>query len=170
MKEAKKPDPLDALGAAYERLLERSIDDAHRLEKEFGPSVRRWIEEARDKAVELGEMSVEEGERIAAYLKRDLSDAGRYMARFGDELSGWWGFESDLIETSLFQRFLAAADRTTLELRELSDTAGEYHTGEITGPGTLVCRACGENVHFHKPGRIPPCPKCHATRFVRPDA
>ncbi|WP_455234152.1 zinc ribbon-containing protein [Thiogranum longum] len=22
-------------------------------------------------------------------------------------------------------------------------------------------------MHFHKPGRIPPCPKCHATVFRR---
>ncbi|MCP5141422.1 MAG: zinc ribbon-containing protein [Gammaproteobacteria bacterium] len=170
MKEARNPDPIDALGAAYERLLERSIDDAHALEKEFGPSVRRWIEQARDKAVELGELSVEEGDRLATFLKRDLSDAGRYMARFGDELRGWWGFESSLLESGLMQRFLAAADRTTLELRDLEEHAGEYHTGEITGPGTLVCRDCGETLSFRKPGRIPPCPKCHGTHYARPEA
>lgn len=170
MKEARNPSPIDALGAAYERLLERSIEDANTLEKELGPHLRTWIEKARDKTVELGELSLEEAERVSHYLQRDLTDAGRYMARFSDELKGWWGFESSLIESGLMQRFLAAADRTTLELRELGDTAGEYHTGEVTGPGTLVCRACGNNIAFHKPGRIPPCPKCHGTRFTRAEA
>ena len=42
-----------------------------------------------------------------------------------------------------------------------------YHTGEISGPGTLLCVACGTELHLHKTGRIPPCPKCHATQFKR---
>ena len=41
------------------------------------------------------------------------------------------------------------------------------HTGEVTGAGTLVCDKCGEKLHFHKAGKIPPCPKCHATQFHR---
>ena len=51
-------------------------------------------------------------------------------------------------------------------LREQAELAG-YHTGEITGPGTLVCDNCGEELHFHKPSRIPPCPKCKGTSFHR---
>ena len=43
-----------------------------------------------------------------------------------------------------------------------------YHAGEITGPGTLVCAACGAEVHMHQPGHIPPCPKCHGIQFKRP--
>jgi Zn finger protein HypA/HybF involved in hydrogenase expression len=43
----------------------------------------------------------------------------------------------------------------------------EYHSGEIIGLGTLACDKCGEKLHFHNPGRIPPCPKCHGTHFHR---
>jgi len=42
-----------------------------------------------------------------------------------------------------------------------------YRTGEMTGPGTLVCDKCEEHLHFHKVGHIPPCPKCHAVNFHR---
>jgi len=61
-------------------------------------------------------------------------------------------------------------DKTTIELDQLkarADRLGEWHTGEITGPGTLVCSACNELIHFHKTGHIPPCPKCHATIYKR---
>ncbi|MBI3773498.1 MAG: hypothetical protein HY272_12460 [Gammaproteobacteria bacterium] len=43
----------------------------------------------------------------------------------------------------------------------------EYHTGEITGPGTLICEGCGEHVQFHHPGLIPPCPKCGGRDYQR---
>ena len=62
-----------------------------------------------------------------------------------------------------------AADQTKVELMKLKATAesAEYHTGEITGPGVLMCDKCGENLHFHDAGHIPPCPKCHDTHFHR---
>jgi isocitrate dehydrogenase len=41
----------------------------------------------------------------------------------------------------------------------------DYRSGEITSAGTLTCNACGHEMHFKKTGRIPPCPKCHATEF-----
>jgi len=38
-------------------------------------------------------------------------------------------------------------------------------SGEITSAGTLTCVACEHELHFKKTGRVPPCPKCHATQF-----
>jgi len=61
-------------------------------------------------------------------------------------------------------------DKTKLELAELAERAqtfGEWHTGEVTGPGTLVCKSCGEELHYEKPGHIPPCPKCRGTSYRR---
>lgn len=43
-----------------------------------------------------------------------------------------------------------------------------YHTGELTGPGVLLCNQCGERLHFTRAGRIPPCPKCGGSEFHRP--
>ena len=66
--------------------------------------------------------------------------------------------------------FAKVADRTRLELDRFADNARAaslYHTGEVTGPGTLVCAGCGKELHFHKAGRIPPCPKCHGTEYRR---
>ena len=85
------------------------------------------------------------------------------------KLKNWLGFDIALIEDRLRDMFFQAADQTTKELLELkyrAEIAG-YHTGEITGPGTLVCDKCQEKLHFHKAGHIPPCPKCRGTHFHR---
>jgi len=37
----------------------------------------------------------------------------------------------------------------------------------VAMPGTFECLNCGERVHLHKAGHIPPCPKCHHTEFKR---
>ena len=65
--------------------------------------------------------------------------------------------------------FSTVVDKTRLELDLLamqSDALG-WHSGQIAGIGTLECAQCGEQLHFHKTGRIPPCPKCAGTEFAR---
>ncbi|MEJ2554264.1 MAG: zinc ribbon-containing protein, partial [Gammaproteobacteria bacterium] len=125
----------------------------------------------KEKAVELGELSREEAERIGDYLRRDLEDAGEYLADTGSELSSWLHFDVELVEDRLWEAFTAAADQTKLaylELAQRAQRASEFHTGEVTTVGTLRCSSCGELLHFHGTGHIPPCPKCHSTRFTRP--
>ncbi len=79
-------------------------------------------------------------------------------------------FDLELVEERLLDVFAKVADKTRLELAQLeaqAKRAETYHTGEITSIGTLACHACDTLVHFKKTGRIPPCPKCHKTVFVR---
>jgi len=169
MNKKKYDDPLDALGEAYEKLYEHTAADIHKLKDETGPGLYQIIEEAKDKAVELDELAEEDAIKLAKWLKRDLEDAIRYLAKTGHEIKDWLGFESALLENELFYMFLDIADKTTVELQQFKENAEhpEYHTGEITGPGTLTCDECGETLHFYKAGKIPPCPKCHATIFHR---
>jgi len=107
--------------------------------------------------------------KLVQWLKRDLQDAINYLSETGHEIKDWLGFETSLLENELFYMFLDVADKTTVELQQFKENAGhpEYHTGEISGPGTLACDECGEKLHFYKAGKIPPCPKCHATVFHR---
>ena len=172
MKELKPPrDPVEAMGEAYELMLERISENYHKLEKKAVPEMSHLLAEAREKAVELGELSREEADKLADYLRRDLEDAGHFLGKTGNEFSDWLGFETSLLGDRLLELFKKAADKTTLELMQLEsqpDEPSSYNTGEITGIGSLVCVACGEVLHFKKPGRIPPCPKCHATHYQRP--
>jgi hypothetical protein len=173
MSELKAPtDLVEAMGEAYELMLERTADAIHRLgklEKKAEPKVAHALSEAKEKAVELGELTREEADRVADYLERDLKAAGSWMADTGEEFRDWLGMETALIGDRLLDMFIKAADQTSIELQKLREraAAAEYKTGEIAGIGILVCTGCGEQLHFKKAGHIPPCPKCNGTRFKR---
>jgi len=160
-------DPIEAIGEAYELLLEDAIEEAHKIEKKTGPALHRAIDEVHTKTSKLEKLTKEEAEKLAGYLKRDLIDAARYIKESSEDFKTWFGFDVELIKDRLRELFTQAADQTTVELAKLKEQPPEYHTGEITGPGTLCCDACGERLHFHRPGHIPPCPKCHGTVFRR---
>lgn len=157
--------PIESMGDAYELLLEKAQQKA----QQSGAIVHHVIEEIRGDIVALTKFSEDEVVKLEAYVKRDLADAAGYLDKTGKELKEWAGFDATLVKREFWERFSAAADQTTKELYRLKRQAesAEYHTGELTGLGTLVCDQCGEKMHFHKPGHIPPCPKCDSTHFHR---
>lgn len=165
------------LAGAYNRMLERI---RHAGGEAGGEGLRfsTLLDAAKDKAVELGELSREEAERIGDYLRRDVEDAAGYLAGEKDsELIDWLRLDLAIVENRLLELFAGVADRTRYELLELEmqaraaaaaeSRAGEYRTGQITGIGSLQCPECKHTVRFHATGRIPPCPGCHGTVFVR---
>ncbi|MCG8427654.1 MAG: zinc ribbon-containing protein [Chromatiales bacterium] len=165
-----KRDPVDRMVEAYEDMLERVDEMLDSAEKATLPVMRKTIDAAREKAVELNELTREEAEKIAGYLERDMQDAASYLNQTGEEFRNWFRFDMELIEGRMLDMFASVADRTRVELERFAEQAREasfYHTGEITGPGTLACVECGKELHFHKAGHIPPCPGCKATKYQR---
>ncbi len=166
----KQHDPLDVLGEIYENMYEDVVDSLHKTKDKSRPLLHKLIEEAQERVVELEDMSVEDGVNLGRWLKRDLDDVVNYLAETDDELKDWLGFEISFLETEMLDLFLQIADKTTVELLALKENArhaSDYFTGEITGPGSLICDKCDETIHFHQVGKIPPCPKCYATNFHR---
>ncbi len=155
----------------YERMLERARSTLEQARKEAVPPLSQLLDKAREKAVSLGELSREEAEKVAHYLRRDVDDAADHLNESNDELGDWLRFDMELIEERLRDLFSGMVDHTRLELDRLATRAREgtiLSTGEVSGPGTLECRGCGQHLHFHRTGHIPPCPKCHGTEFRRP--
>jgi hypothetical protein len=155
---------------AYDKMMARVANLLDTAEQQALPALQKNIEKAKHQAVELKEITKEESEKLAYYVRRDLHDAAEYLEQTGEELSTWLSFDLELVEERLLDVFAKVADKTRLELAQLKAQAKwseEYHTGEITSIGTLACKACDTLVHFKKTGRIPPCPKCHQTVFVR---
>jgi len=166
----KKSNHDDSLGTAYETMYKRAAEKLHSAQEKSDVMLHKFIDEAKEKAVELEELTKEDAQKISEWLKRDLNDKIHYLAETEYELKDWLGFEINFIETVLLDWLLQTADKTTVELLALKENARKasiYSTGEITGPGTLICDECDEVLHFHKAGKIPPCPKCHTTHFHR---
>jgi polyhydroxyalkanoate synthesis regulator phasin len=166
-------DAAEKLVRAYERMMERVHVTVEHAGSETIPNLRRYLDDAADKAVELGELTREEADRISGYIQRDVQDAAQFLNNRGEDISRWLRFDLELIEDRFQEMFSQVADRTCVELVALKERAfgplpeEAYNTGEVTGPGTLRCAACGAELNFHKTAHIPPCPKCHKTEFER---
>lgn len=150
----------------YTRMLER----VREIMSKSGEQLENAVDQARDTAHELGELTLDEAELLAQYVKRDLQDMGDFLRDPNGDLRAWFHMDTDLIEASIRDLLLSVADQTSVQLAEFASTAGRpaiWHTGEMTAPGVLECTQCGENLHFTRTGRIPPCPQCHHTEFRR---
>ena len=158
-------DPIDAVGEAYELLLEKSLQNAHKS----GAFVHHMIEKSRDEIVALNKFREDEIVKLADFLKRDLIDAAHYLNNTEKELKYWLGFDVALLKRELWEQFSRAAGQTTEVLNQLNPNAvnSKYYSGEITGLGTLECDQCGEKVHFQKPSKVPICANCKCTVFHR---
>lgn len=156
--------------SAYERMMERVKTTLESAEHRTLEPLEHALQTAREKAVELGELSREEADRISSYVRRDIYDLGEFLDRTGSEMSSWFHMDMELIEARVLDLLSSVADKTRVELARLADNAqlaSLYHTGEVAAPGTLKCTECGEHLKFRKTARIPPCPKCHAEDFTR---
>lgn len=156
--------------AAYDNMMQRVDELLSKAEHQALPALQKNIEKAKQQAIDLKELTQEEAEKLGNYLLRDLHDAAEHLENSGEQLSSWFRFDMELIEDRALELFAKVADKTRFELSKLAEQAKraqEYHTGEITSIGTLVCLECGTLMHFKKTSRIPPCPKCHKTTFKR---
>jgi predicted RNA-binding Zn-ribbon protein involved in translation (DUF1610 family) len=155
---------------AYDDMMVRVKTAIEEAEESTLPAIKHHIASARDTAVELGELTRDEAERIAYFLERDLEDAGKHMAESGHELGDWLRFDIGLIEDRLLDVLLKVADHTRLDMLQFERDLNEgppYNAGEVTGPGTLECASCGAVIRFHATGYIPECPSCGHTVFRR---
>ena len=155
---------------AYNQMMARIKDSIESAEAHTVPTLQKAIDQAKQQAIHLGEITLDDAEEIGNYIKRDINDAAEYLMETSHEFSEWLMLDIDIIEQKVLELFLSVADKTRIELEQLAHPSckiSQYHTGEITGPGSLICEACGEMIHFTTTGHIPPCPKCRKTEFKR---
>lgn len=160
----------DKLVDAYHKMLEEMKHLWHEAEDHTVPQMKQNLDKAMDKAAELGELSREELEVTASYLKKDLEQAADFLTESETRVADWLKFDLQFAEQKFAEVFAQAVDKTRIELGQFKETIreeAEWHTGEITGIGILFCQKCGEELQFKKPGHIPPCPKCHHTVYKK---
>ncbi len=148
------------------------------LHEDLGDASRtlaRALEAAKEKLSEVGGLTQEEINKVADYVKRDIEEVAHSLVKSDEEtddesLAEWLKFDIELIENFALDAFMSVADKTRIELAKLEQMAklnSIYETGEITGPGTLICEHCGEQLTFKTTSEIPKCPKCGGLTFRR---
>lgn len=158
------------LVTAYKKMVERWRNTLDKAQHGAKPELFHALETAKNKAVELGELTRDEAELIGDYIVRDVHDAAEFIEKNRAEFKDWINLEMDIIEDTLLDSLPLLIDETRLALEQLQQRAqsvGEWHTGEIVAPGQFACKSCGKALELHHTGHIPPCPACNATTFRR---
>lgn len=141
-------------------------------------SLQKALDLARQHVVILGEVTAEEAHEIGEYIKRDINDAAEYMMDVSAEFYEWLMLDIEIIERKVMELFLTVAEHTRVELEHFtpdnhysetkeSEHVPVYNSGEITGPGSLICESCGSTRVFLKSSQITNCDACGHHRFIR---
>lgn len=160
-------DVTDKLVDGYNTMLDKLSEWTEKADEKAGPMIINGVKDTEEFLTELQQWSKEEVDLISRYVKRDLHDAASKMESNNQSFKEWLEFDLHQVEDKLLSVFSNMADKTREELTHLEDMANEWHTGEVTSIGTLVCTNCSKELHFRKAGRIPPCPSCSHTEFKR---
>ncbi len=164
--------PANHLISAYNQMM-KEMRDAFEHSDPSDISLQKALDLARDQAVHLGQVTVEEAYEIGEYIKRDINDAAEYMMDSSAEFYDWLMLDIEVIEHKVMELFLSVADFTRIELEQFKQPASVseqitvYKSGEITGPGTLICESCGKAKPFLSSDEITDCLKCGHTCFIR---
>jgi predicted Zn-ribbon and HTH transcriptional regulator len=170
MQEKTEESGIDKLVNGYDTLMDQLVVWTEKADKNAGPLLINGMHDAEKFLHDLGKWTEEEVDLLSRYIKRDIHDISLNLEKSNKSLHEWLQFDGSEVEAKLLDVLSTMTDKTRLELDKISHLAEEkhsWHTGEVTSIGTLTCSACGKQLHFHKVGRIPPCPKCHKTSFER---
>lgn len=150
----------------YEKLAERSKALMEEAEEKTVKVVGIAIDKAKEEMVAAGDFSHEQGERLKTFLQRDLFFSLRDASKAED-------VAKEVLEPHRVVAGIQSLMASTLETvgEKLEDWAAKlneglnFKTGEMTTPGTLICKGCEKKIKMHKMGHIPPCPECCGTEF-----
>ena len=164
--------PASHLISAYNQMMQE-MRDAFEQADSSDMSLQKALDMAKHQAVELGVITADEAHEISEYIKRDINDAAEYMMDSSAEFYDWLMLDIEIIERKVIDLFLSVADHTRVELEQFKQTVPEekqipiYKSGEITGPGTLICESCGKIKPFLSSDEITDCSQCGHNRFIR---
>ena len=164
--------PSSHLISAYNQMMQE-MRDAFEQADSSDMSLQKALDMAKHQAVELGVITADEAHEISEYIKRDINDAAEYMMDSSAEFYDWLMLDIEIIERKVIDLFLSVADHTRVELEQFKQTVPEekqipiYKSGEITGPGTLICESCGKIKPFLSSDEITDCLQCGHNRFIR---
>jgi len=161
---------IDKLVDGYDTFMEQLSAWVEKADENAGPLLVNGLRDAEKFMHDLGKWSSEEIDLLSRYVKRDIHDISQNLEEQNKTLIDWLQFDVQRVESGVLEVLSSMTDKTRIELdkiKHLAEESNSWHTGEVTSVGTISCKECGTELHYHKAGRIPPCPKCHNTEFIR---
>lgn len=156
---------------AYNRMLEKVQSRLTEVEKQSADTLREGIDEAVDAETHIAELTREEIDLLATYVRRDVSHLMQFVDETGDGVGDWLRLDLALLERQLRDLLFSIADQTrldTLELEhKLDHDPGQYVSGEIATAGVLRCVNCEHMVCLVETSHIQPCDACGSHYFER---
>ncbi|EAU55590.1 NADP-dependent isocitrate dehydrogenase [Mariprofundus ferrooxydans] len=149
-------DQYDQLAERFKELFESGAEKS----SEFAATA---MEKARQQLTAAGAFSEEQGKNLKVFLERDFSQMAQTMRDGAKEK-----LNPSRVSVGALSSLYALLNAAGLALSSVAvrtQKALSCRSGEITSAGTLTCISCDHELHFKKTGRVPPCPKCHATEF-----
>ena len=116
-------DLVNDLAGGYERMLARIRERLTEAEVNAPLPIYMAIEEAREQAVTLGEMTQAEAGQVAYWLKRDLLHLRDVISRAERGVKTWLGIDLGLIEQGLLEILADPARVDWLRLQEEFEAA-----------------------------------------------
>ncbi len=149
-------DQYDQLAARFKELFEAGAEKSAEM-------AQATMEKARQQLTAAGAFSEEQGKNLKTFLERDFAQVATSMRAEAREKLNPSRVGAGAL--SSLSALLNMAGSALSSAAEKTQKVISCRSGEITSAGTLTCQACGHEMHFKKTGRVPPCPKCHATEF-----
>jgi len=153
----------DKAADQYDKLAERFKELFESGAEKTSDFANTAMEKARQQLTAAGAFSEEQGKNLKGFLERDFSQIAQTMRDGAREKLNPARVSAGAL-ASLSAMFNAAGNALS-SAAVRTQKALSCRSGEITSAGTLTCASCGNELHFKKTGRVPPCPRCHATEF-----
>ncbi len=153
----------DTVADQYDELAERFKELFESGAEKSADFAAVAMEKARKQLTAAGAFSEEQGKNLKGFLERDLSQMADTMRDEAKEKLNPSRVSAGAM--SSLSSLLNMAGSAISSIAEKTQKAISCRSGEITSAGTLTCVSCDCEMHFKKTGRVPPCPRCHATEF-----
>jgi len=147
-------------------LYEKIVSQTEELMTSGRKTLDEALKRAGDELSSAGNFTREQSEKISTFIKRDIQHVIDTTSKSTTNVKKAVNPQRLSVGAqSIFAKILSGTAETLSEWAQKSEQNLEFKTGEITSPGSLTCKECGEVIYMKKTGRIPPCPKCHHTRY-----
>jgi len=147
-------------------LYEKIVSQTEELVGSGRKTLDEALKRAGDELSSAGKFTREQSEKISTFVRRDIQhvvdSANKSKTNVKEAVDPK---RIGVGAKSIFSRILSNTAETLSDWAKKSEDNLEFKTGEITSPGSLTCKGCGEVIHMKKTARIPPCPKCHHTLY-----